>query len=183
MLNNIHSITDIIISQISDQVKFACDLTVGNGKDSLKIANECQNLKKLFCFDIQEVAIINSKKLLGNFNDKVIFIQDSHSNIKRYIDIHLDLIIMNLGFLPNHDKKICTNFISTLEAIKHSLELLSKNGVFIIAIYPGHNEGMEEKVRISNFVQDLDQREYNIVSICFPNQVNNPPELIIIEKR
>lgn len=36
---------------------------------------------------------------------------------------------------------------------------------------------------LEDYIKNLNQRTYNVVKLCFANQVNSPPMLIIIEKR
>ena len=52
-----------------------------------------------------------------------------------------------------------------------------------IAIYTGHEGGMEEKNTIYKFVKNLDQSEFNVLECGFINQINNPPQLVLIEKK
>ncbi|MCI6667343.1 MAG: class I SAM-dependent methyltransferase, partial [Romboutsia timonensis] len=71
----------------------------------------------------------------------------------------------------------------TLQAIKKSLNLLKPNGVISIAAYIGHEGGMEEKDYICEYLNNLDQKEFNVLHMQFTNQINNPPQLILIEKK
>ena len=52
-----------------------------------------------------------------------------------------------------------------------------------IAIYSGHEGGMEEKEAVYEFTKGLDQNYFNVLCTKFINQVNNPPELLLIEKK
>ena len=52
-----------------------------------------------------------------------------------------------------------------------------------IAIYSGHEGGMEEKNAVYEFTQTLDQNYFNVLCTKFINQINNPPELLLIEKK
>ena len=42
---------------------------------------------------------------------------------------------------------------------------------------------MEEKNEVYKFVQSLDQNQFNVLESKFVNQINNPPQLILIEKK
>ena len=75
--------------------------------------------------------IVKNKK-----NVKVIL--DSHENFKNYINEEVDCIIYNLGYLPGANKHITTKVESTIKSINEGLDLLSKHGLMLIAIYSGH---------------------------------------------
>ena len=72
---------------------------------------------------------------------------------------------------------------TTVKALEGSLQLLKPNGVVCIAIYTGHAGGLEERNAIYTFAKNLSQEEYNVLECKFLNQVNNPPQLIMIEKK
>lgn len=42
---------------------------------------------------------------------------------------------------------------------------------------------MEEYNEVKDMLSNIDQKDYNICEISFPNQANNPPSLFVIEKR
>ena len=57
------------------------DATMGDGNDTKFLAGlGCEGLS----FDIQEEALVKTKKLLGNDNENVKLILDSHENIEKY---------------------------------------------------------------------------------------------------
>ena len=85
--------------------------------------------------------------------------------------------------MPNACRSITTKGETTILAIKKALELLKENGVIILVIYYGHEEGKAERKMLYEFTSCLNQKEYNVVNLRFTNQINNPPELICIEKR
>lgn len=156
------------------------DMTLGNGKDSKFLI---ELAKFVYCFDIQQIAIDNSKKLLSKSNkNNYQLILDSHENFAKYINDKIQAAIFNLGYLPRGDKSITTNSKVTLLTIKKLLPYLNKNGVCIIVLYPGHSEGKKESILISEYVKSLNQKEFEVVRYEFYNQINNPPYLYVIEK-
>ena len=42
---------------------------------------------------------------------------------------------------------------------------------------------MDEKNSVYEFVKTLDQNEFNVLESGFINQINNPPQLVLIEKK
>ena len=116
-------------------------------------------------------------------NNIIELILDGHENLDQHVKENVACVVFNLGYLPRAKHQIITKPDTTLEAIKKSLTLLKPNGVISIAIYTGHEGGMEEKNYISEYLNRLDQNEFNVLHMEFTNQINNPPELILIEKK
>ena len=90
------------------------DATVGNGKDSLFLLNIIKN-GYLFGFDIQKQAIENTNNLLKDKYKNYKLFCTSHekmSSILKKYQGKISLIVFNLGYLPNSDKQIKTNYKS-----------------------------------------------------------------------
>ncbi|MCY6485884.1 class I SAM-dependent methyltransferase [Clostridium aestuarii] len=163
----------------------AIDATMGNGNDTIFLAKLVGKEGKVYAFDIQESALTNTKEKLqkNNISCKIELIYDGHEKMDQYVKEEVRLIMFNLGYLPRNEHQVTTKADTTISAIKSSLKLLQKNGVIILVIYHGHVEGKKEKIVIEEFVQELNQKEYNVMQLSFLNQINNPPLLIAIEKR
>lgn len=158
------------------------DMTMGNGHDSLKLMKHFSDAY-LYAFDIQEVAIENTRKLLveKNYLDRARLILDSHTNIDKYVS-DVDLVLYNFGFLPKADHNIHTFAESSLESLKKALILLNLEGLIFMVFYPGHEEGKKEYEVIKNFLERLDQKVYSVIEYKYLNQINNPPILIVLER-
>lgn len=184
VLNNTVSIAKTYIEKHIKSGQVVLDATIGNGNDTVLMADIVGNNGKVYGFDIQELAIENTKKILieNNLMDRVTLIKDNHANIDNHIHCKLDFIIYNLGYLPNGDKSIITKADSTIESIKKSLRLLGNNGLLLINSYTGHIGGFEENKQIENLLRILDQKCFNVLKHTFINQKNFPPILYVIEK-
>ena len=155
---------------------FVVDMTVGNGNDTLFLANIS---KKVFGFDIQDVAIENTKKRLkeNNVYNYELF-NISHEKINEVLKEYekdIKLILFNLGYLPCGDKSITTNHKTTLNAVKNSFSLLSSNGLILIVFYP-HPEGKTEAQVVLEYLKK-NKLEYTIYKNT-PNM--DAPYLIVI---
>lgn len=162
----------------------AVDCTMGNGNDTAFLCGLVGDKGKVYAFDIQQEAILNTRKRLQdlNFLERTELILDGHENIDKYIKAKVKLIIFNLGYLPKGDHKITTKKETTLQAVEKSLGILEPNGIILLIIYPGHEDGKVEKDALERFTSTLNQKDYNVAKLYFINQINNPPELICIEK-
>lgn len=167
-----------IIKEHINSDSICIDATMGNGNDTLFLA---QISKKVYAFDIQEVAINKTKELCKDY-DNITYILDSHENINKYVNENVQAIIFNLGYLPGGNKEITTKASVVLKAIDVSLSKLDKNGVIVITLYPGCESGLKESKALEEYLNNLNQKEFEVVKYQFINQKNNPPYLLIIER-
>lgn len=176
-------IVDEVIEKVEIKYNVAIDATMGKGNDTIKLAKKLGSDGIVYSFDIQDIAICNTKNKLKELNiNNVELIKDSHENLSEYIKEKADLIIFNLGYLPGFDKNIKTKASSTEIGIKKSLEILGLGGILIITLYTGHEGSLEEKFAIEKLFKNISQKEYAMQKIEFFNQINNPPIVYLIEK-
>ena len=119
----------------------------------------------------------------NNLLSRVKLILDGHENIDNYVKEEISCVIFNLGYLPRADHSVITKPSTTLQAIEKSLKLLKPYGIISIALYTGHEGGVDEKNAVYDYVMNLDQIYYNVLKCDFVNQKNNPPQLLLIEKK
>lgn len=168
---------------------FAVDCTVGNGHDTQLLAKLVGYTGYVYGFDVQEEAITKTKRRLtsSDLNERVTLFHCSHEHIFDTIpkENHkkIKAAIFNLGYLPGGNKDIVTKPASTLTAIESLLSMLPKNGVIVLVIYHGHEEGKKEKEAILSYVKNVDQQKANVLKYGFINQINNPPFVIAIKKK
>ncbi|MEF9990637.1 MAG: class I SAM-dependent methyltransferase [Romboutsia sp.] len=181
-------ITDINRLYLEDIIKkgdVVVDATMGNGYDTVYLAKKVGEEGFVYSFDVQEEALKSTNKKIKKegLEDFVKLILDGHENMDKYITDEVSCVMFNLGYLPRAKHMIITKPNTTLEAIKHSLNLLKPHGVVSIAIYTGHQGGEDEKNIIYDFIKNLEQSKFNVLECGFINQINNPPQLVLIEKK
>ncbi|WP_455716640.1 class I SAM-dependent methyltransferase [Anaerosporobacter sp.] len=181
---NAVEIAKVLCEQKLHYGDIAIDCTMGNGNDTAFLCELVGDSGKVYAFDIQETAIENTRRLLSDYNllERAELILDGHQNVDKYVTSKVKFVIFNLGYLPKVDHRVVTKTETTLPAIEKCLNLLQKNGVIILVLYPGHESGTEEKKNIVEYVSNLSQKEYSVSHLHFLNQINNPPELVCIEK-
>lgn len=178
ILNYVHNLIDSYIKE-NDIV---IDATIGNGNDTLYLSKVVEN-GKVFGFDIQEDAIKNTKDLLdkNNCHNYELFLS-SHNKMSSILSDYLgkvSLVLFNLGYLPNGDKTITTNYETTIEAIEESFKLIHKMGMILVVIYPGHESGKIESEKIHEY---LDKNNINYIEYHNTDNVI-APYLIEIKKK
>lgn len=184
ILNKVTDINKFYLEKIIKKGDIVVDATMGNGYDTIFLSKLVGEDGKVYSFDIQELAIKSTLEKLEKHSIKnVELILDSHENILKYLKENASCVVFNLGYLPKGDHTIITKPKSTIKAINDSLYALKENGIVSICVYSGHSGGDDEKEKVYNFVKNLDQNNFNVLHTKFINQINNPPELILIEKK
>ncbi|HSW72421.1 MAG TPA: class I SAM-dependent methyltransferase [Chlamydiales bacterium] len=149
----------------------AIDATCGNGHDSLVLAQIVSH-GHLFCYDIQEKAIQETKQRLEGLSSKVVFFQKSHTDFSD-ISQPIRLIVYNLGYLPLSDKTITTRTDTTLISVKSALDKIASGGAVSITCYPGHEEGEKEEKALLEILRAL-PTSYSICYHQWPNRPKSP---------
>ena len=135
------------------------DATLGNGFDALFLAQKIGATGHLFGFDVQETALEQSRQLLEKEPCQQTLFLKGHEKMGTLIpkDHHgaVQSIMFNLGWLPGSDKSIITQADTTVAALTQSIALLAVSGKLSVMVYPGHQGGDTEAIRV---IQWLEQR-------------------------
>ena len=150
------------------------DCTMGNGHDTLFLAQLVGQKGTVYSFDIQTQAVKNTKDLLKQNlvrTDNIHLYNTSHARIDEILpyETMISGAIFNLGYLPGGDKTIVTYPETTIKAIKGCLAHLCHNGVVIVVAYYGHPGGEREKNTVLEFGSQLDQKRYSVLKYSFLN--------------
>ena len=107
----------------------AVDFTMGNGHDTEFLSKTVGPEGFVYAFDIQEQALASTQEHLVKVGcpDNYQLILDSHSNVKKYVDVPFKAGMFNLGWLPGGDKSITTLRETTLPAI-HEADGITDGG-------------------------------------------------------
>ena len=125
----------------------AVDFTMGNGNDTLFLSKMVGEKGRVYAFDIQEEALVSTRARLVSEGapENYTLICASHHRVREFVKEPVKAGIFNLGYLPGSGKKSVTTMReTTMPAVEAAIELLVPDGVLIIAIYPGHEEGALE---------------------------------------
>lgn len=163
----------------------AVDGTMGNGHDTLMLAELVGSEGKVYAFDIQKRALENTRLKLaqqGIEGQRVRLIWDGHQNIKKYINHPIKGAIFNLGYLPGGDHQVITQTETTKTAILDTLNLLAVGGRMVIVVYPGHPGGLEEKTAVEELTSQLDSSIFKVLKMNLLNRPPSAPGVILIEK-
>lgn len=163
------------------------DATLGKGRDAAFILSQENFQGRLFGFDIQNLALEKSMKHLEKFpQENYQLFLGSHDQIDQLLPVEdvpeIHGAVFNLGYLPGGDREITTEFETTSAALNQIKKRLVAGGQIILVIYSGHPAGAREKNLLISNLSKWSQTAFQVTSIDYLNQQNNPPSLLIVEK-
>ncbi len=160
------------------------DATCGNGHDTLLLA-ECVGANGyVWAFDIQEPAIAETGRRLSDSRllERVKLLQNGHEELKKHVNAPLKAVLFNLGYLPGGDHRIMTRPDTTAAALAQALELLVPGGIVLVAIYSGHDGGVDEQETVNDWASGLDPKQYHSWRMGQINVADNAPYNILVQK-
>ncbi|ANZ97488.1 rRNA methyltransferase [Brochothrix thermosphacta] len=188
ILKNALNFSHALLQQKVQPGNAVIDATIGNGHDTLFLANLVGRKGHIIGCDIQADAVNHTKQRLIDANitlASLTLTDKGHHHITDLVPsaLHhkLTAAIFNLGYLPGGDKEITTTSETTLAAIEQLLKIMPTGGLIVLTVYDGHNEGKVERRDLCAFTNQLPQDKYAVLNYQFTNQKNNPPMLIAIE--
>ena len=162
----------------------AVDFTMGNGHDTEFLSKTVGESGRVYAFDVQEMALTSTRKHLEEVGcpENYTLIHDSHHNVKKYVETKIKAGMFNLGYLPGSDKTVTTMRETTLPAIEAAIDLMDRDAIILVAVYPGHAEGEAEGKMICEYLSSLSRYKVCATRI---NILNSPtsPFFIIIENK
>ncbi|WP_445344403.1 class I SAM-dependent methyltransferase [Brevibacillus reuszeri] len=184
MFPNVLEVARKLIRERVREGETVVDATMGNGNDTLFLAQLVKENGKVIAFDIQPLAIEKTKERLEREGvaDWVEMKLASHEEIEK-LEGSAGAIMFNLGYLPGGDKEITTQAASTIRAIQSGLNVLRPGGIMTVMIYWGHAAGEVEKDAVESFCHELSQLEFLVLKYQYINQQNQAPFLLAIERR
>ena len=163
----------------------AVDYTMGNGNDTLFLSETVGESGKVYAFDIQEEALVSTRAHLTECGapENYELICASHHRVKEFIKEPVKAGMFNLGYLPRSGRKSVTTLReTTMPAVEAAIDLLADDGILLIAVYPGHEEGNLEGEMLASYFPSLDRRK---ICVSRFNIMNSPtsPYFFIVEKK
>ncbi|KAA9197694.1 SAM-dependent methyltransferase [Enterococcus durans] len=178
-----HSLLEEIL-QPGDHV---IDATMGNGYDTVFMAEKIGKTGHVYSFDIQKEALLSTKSKLTEQDllDRTSLFLQGHETLGTVVEEAQPIKagIFNLGYLPKSDKSVITLPETTRTAMEEILKRLVSRGRMILVVYYGHDGGEKKLDMVQDYCQSLPQEKYNVLKYQFINQKNNPPILYCVEKK
>lgn len=168
----------------------AVDATCGNGYDTLFLARQVAASGRVYGFDVQEEALRATRRRLeeAGLSGRATLFRKGHETMAEVLpeDVHgrVQAVMFNLGYLPGGpDKTLVTHPETTQAALEAAFRLLAPEGVITVVCYVGHPGGREEAKAAGAWAKGLDQARCHVLSYRFLNRENDPPRLLVIQRR
>ena len=162
----------------------AVDFTMGNGHDTEFLSKTVGVRGHVYAFDIQQQAVDSTARHLAEAGcpQNYTLIRASHQYVKDYVKVPVKAGMFNLGWLPGGDKSITTMRESTMPAIEAAIDLMDRDAIINVAVYPGHAEGDAEGRMICDYLAGLSRHKVCATRV---NILNSPtsPYFIVIETK
>jgi hypothetical protein len=162
----------------------AVDFTMGNGYDTEFLSKTVGERGHVYAFDIQAQAVESTRRRLLETGcpQNYTLIHDSHANVKKYVDRPFRAGMFNLGWLPGGDKSITTLRESTMPAIEAALDLMDRDAILNVAVYPGHEEGDAEGKMICEYLAGISRHKVCATKVKILNSPTSPYFIVIETK-
>lgn len=170
----------------------AVDATVGNGHDTLFLAEQVGLQGHVYGFDIQPEGILKTKQRLSTRSDgennslPVTLFEQSHALLESMIECRhhgrVKVVMFNLGYLPGGNQDITTCTESTVQAIQSACRLLHPEGLISILAYPGHAGGDAETDAVLKCLDDLIKAGWFVNSVDAVAGSTTAPRLLILSR-
>ncbi len=180
-------ITEYVHQLIEPRTKagdLAIDATMGNGHDTVFLANLVGETGHVYAYDIQRQAVESTERRLEKEGllHRVTLRQCSHDQME-HEENSISVMVFNLGYLPGSDHTLTTEARTTLAALERATKLIRVGGLIVVTVYWGHDQGKEEKLKVEEYVEQLPYPEYMVLKYQYVNPKNQPPFVLAIEKR
>lgn len=153
------------------------DFTMGNGHDTLFLSKTVGERGRVYAFDIQPSALESTKARLESEGapENYTLINDSHSNLKAYINEKIKAGMFNLGYLPGSGNKTVTTMReTTIPAVLGAISLLDSHSVLLVAVYPGHAEGDAEGRELEELFNKISRFALSVMKVKIINSPTSP---------
>ena len=170
------------VAAVLEPGALAIDATVGNGHDTLFLAERVAPNGHVIGFEVQPKALAGTGARLAaaGLAAVVTLHLRGHENMSRLVpgDWHgrVSAAMFNLGYLPGGDKRLITRAETTCNALDQAFALLRSGGLLSLMLYRGHPGADDETAAVHDWIATLGQT-------CRIRRLDSPgPLLFLIER-
>lgn len=175
----------ILVAEILSPGDTAIDATMGTGEDTLFLAAEIGIEGKVYAFDVNPAALVETKEKLTarGCQGQVELRLAGHETLGEIPELatapKIKAVMFNLGYLPGGDGGLLTQAETTVTALGSAATLLAAGGIITICLYR-HPGSEAEIAAVENWAAGLG-KNYLAHRVETINR-SNPPYLIWIYK-
>jgi hypothetical protein len=166
------------------------DATMGNGHDTLFLAQHVMPGGHVFAFDVQAEALEMTRRRVsdGKLQDGVTLVHAGHETMADYLPADLQgnvrAFMFNFGWLPGAQNKGKTTLTETsLKALGIARSWIAEGGMITAVCYPGHAGGDTEAEAVETWAAGLPADQFEAQKLAFVNLEGAPPRCFVVRKR
>ena len=166
----------------------ALDGTVGNGHDTVALAEAVGPGGRVFGFDIQPEALAAASDRLEKhgLRERAVLHLAGHETLGRLLPAELQeqlqVAVFNLGYLPGGNSARTTHPSTTVAALDAALDWLAPHGLLLVTVYSGHAGGQEESETVRNWANTLRRDQFHATAYAHLNR-DAAPWVLAVEKQ
>lgn len=155
----------------------AVDATVGNGHDTLFLAERVGPHGHVWGFDVQAQALAGARAQLQarHLAERVSLLHAGHEHMGEQLPPRahgqLAAVMFNLGYLPGGDKQLTTRPATTLRALAAGAANLRPDGLLSVIVYRGHAGGQAEADAVDAWLRERPATDWCVETIESPGPV------------
>ena len=182
------------------RLRYALDMTLGNGRDTLALARMVESGGAVFSFDVQAAALENSRNLIlkeagEDLLEKCRMFLASHEMYAKFIPENIvdkiSVAFFNLGWLPGSDKSVITELKSTAEALRSLRGLFvrraraGEDSLLNVLSYRGHKGAAQEFEFVEKFFNSLEEGGTDLTGVAVSRfgDFENPVSPVLFSAR
>ena len=174
-----------VVAAIVNPGDVVVDATVGNGHDTLFLANCVGPGGRVIGFDLQREAVESARMRLtaaGVCEAGYELHALGHEMMAAYVPTGVAAVMFNLGYLPGGDKQVITQVTTTLDALAAAFASLRRGGRLSVMCYPGHPGGDTEAEAVLKWLDGIEAATSS--STCYQRSGARAttPFLLAVEK-
>ena len=171
-----------IIRSVLREGDAVIDGTVGNGFDTVFLAEAVGAHGRVIGFDVQQDAIKSTRQRLAAKSITNVDLRlESHRNICRFEANRYSAVMFNLGYLPKGDHSVITQPDSSEAAIEAAIRVLTPSGILTVLSYRGHDGGPQEFEAVRRLLHRYSNR-YHLQTIESTPARPTSPVLFVLHK-
>jgi SAM-dependent methyltransferase len=169
--------------------ELAIDATVGNGHDTIWLADRVGDGGRVLGLDVQEEALRATAERLRSrgLADRVLLVRASHHRLDDLLKEEEGrggpgAVIFNLGYLPGGDPEVTTRTETTLPALDAAIRRVRPGGLVSVVLYPGHAAGRSEADAVARWAGSLPESAASILRCELLGRRSPAPKLLTLAR-
>lgn len=177
------------IAEVLRPGDLATDATVGNGHDTIWLAERVGPEGRVLACDIQERAIETTRERLAKtgLTSRVVLIRGDHGELPSILPDdwsgRVRAVLYNLGKLPGGDPSVRTRPETTLKSFEASLGILEPGGRMTAIVNPVDPSGNEEDHAIRDWMTGLSDTRFQVEVMRGPKPSKRDPWVLVVTVR